>query len=489
MRIPSAICVATTVAPWRNDGCNVGRATVVLVVRRVVGQRLCTLDLGWVPTVNLQQFVQSVRTRIGYELHAEQGFKWNRDWGFIEEVDTPRVFTFRMWVRPSIWKQLRRLTDELSIAAGLDEEQKVRISLSKRGSVAVEVPLPKECWGDPYTVHQMPRRRKGMKAVIGLDTVKRPLTIDFTDPLTPHWLIAGTTGAGKSNAARVINWCMTAQNTPHSARFIYIDVKKHGKTWRPFDNVPHLIHPIVTDFEEAERVLVWVQREIANRAERDQTTPMLFVAIDEAQVLLKESQVAVKAVDDIAATGREYGIRLQLLTQNPTVEQIGTANIKRNMNRIVGKVDGDVAERVAAGGNDYGAKSLSAAGDMIVGKRRGAIALMGDRDFDRLERTDHVARLELVDSQTDLDHIKARVSRGEHADPIEPEEIAYVLCNGAGTGINALATGYRDTGASIGNAKMSDVREYTRRILEAMQSLECDRSAILASDRHERDAA
>jgi S-DNA-T family DNA segregation ATPase FtsK/SpoIIIE len=184
--------------------------------------------------------------------------------------------------------------------------------------------------------------------------------------LTPHALIAGTTGSGKTNVQRLIVYDLALQNAPADVQFLLIDTRKRGSGWAPFAGLPHLAHPIITDDVTAARALGWATAEIDRRAAERRNTPRVFIGIDEAQALL-EQEALIRPIVDIAGTGREFGVHLIAATQNPTAKQLGDITLKRNLSaRLVGKVDGATAAHVATGQEGTEAHKLTGAGDMLL---------------------------------------------------------------------------------------------------------------------------
>lgn len=234
--------------------------------------------------------------------------------------------------------------------------------------------------------------------MVGLDIERRPAFIDFTHPTSPHCMIAGSTGSGKTMAGQVLIYHL-AQNEVSDARILLIDTHKRGSGWSSFAHLPHLMHPIIVDEDIALRVLGWAVASIDQRSIEGRNTPRIFIGIDEVQALLELEQF-VRPIAELAAVGREYGLHVLLLTQNPTARQLGDVNIKRNLNcRLVGKVDSGIAALAATGLPDSGAETLVGAGDMLLatpeGMRRITTPLLTAHDTFSLPKTEQVTALDL----------------------------------------------------------------------------------------------
>jgi DNA segregation ATPase FtsK/SpoIIIE-like protein len=330
--------------------------------------------------------------------------------------------------------------------------------------LALEVPKPRSLWYN-VPVSALPRRR-WLLASVGFDNEYRPALVDFANPLTPHALIAGTTGSGKTNAQRLIVYDLASQNEPDGVCLILIDTRKRGIGWQPFANLPHLLHPIITDDTTALRALAWAVAEMDRRAKEKRSTPRLFVGIDEAQALLEQEQF-VKPISDLSAVGREFGVHVILSAQNPTAAQLGDSNVKRNLTvRLVGRVDSPTAANVATGQSDTGAHLLTGAGDMLLIKpdetRRITAALVTENDTARLPRVEAPGHLDLTQYE-DIDRVLDVADVGR-ADPLEPEHVALALATERG--ITWLANEL-----SIGTTKARRVKEFADRVRAKLAAL------------------
>jgi S-DNA-T family DNA segregation ATPase FtsK/SpoIIIE len=356
--------------------------------------------------MNGQQFYQVTGAAIAGYLAQELKLTYGVHYRVVEATSGPRVLALTILVNPRFARQIAGMAEPLSMAAGLDRGASIRVDRGRRGTLALEIPKPKELWYN-VPVAALPRRRF-LSASVGFDDQFRPALVNFLDPLTPHALIAGTTGSGKTNVQRLVIFDLASQNTPADVQFILIDTRKRGSGWAPFAGLPHLLHPIITDDTTAARALGWAVAEVDRRASEKRNTPRVFIALDEAQALL-ESEQFVKPIGDLAAVGREFGVHVILSAQNPTAAQLGDANIKRNMTaRLVGKVDSATAATVATGQSDTGAHLLTGAGDMLLVKpdetRRITSALVTERDTAKLPRADTPGYLDLAQYE-DIDHV------------------------------------------------------------------------------------
>jgi len=201
----------------------------------------------------------------------------------------------------------------------------------------------------------------------------------------PHLLVAGTTGSGKSMFLHTILLSILLRRTPDEARFILIDPKRLEFT--PYEGIPHLLAPVVTDAKEAGKILQWLLKEMDRRylifarlgvrnlesyrnltetedGEPPEPLPMLVVIVDElADLMLTGSNEIETSITRLAQMARAVGIHLVLATQRPSVDVL-TGLIKANFPaRIAFQVATKIDSRTVLDAN--GAESLLGSGDML----------------------------------------------------------------------------------------------------------------------------
>lgn len=379
--------------------------------------------------MSTEAFYRQVSSGITKYLYQEISLVLGRHY-LVERVTSgPRVLTLHVRINPRYASRIMAMASAMSMAAGLDGTTTIRVQRGRRGALSLEIPKPKTLWFN-LGVDYFPLQR-GLVANVGLDTAHEPATVNFANPLTPHGLIAGATGSGKTNTARVLVHYLARQNEPGEVGFLLLDVGKQGKAWQGFGHLPHLLHPPIDSEDVALRALTWLCAERARRIERRQVKPEIFTVIDEAQDLL-EKEPFVKAVTDPVTKGRESGIHCLLLTQKPTVEQLGDTVIKGNLLlRLIGKVDSGIAASTATGQKQSGAELLTSAGDMLrigpEGIARFTAFLLTDKDLARLPKAETVRHLDL-DPYEDVDHVVEEPA-SRQAEPLELAPVIYALLN------------------------------------------------------------
>ncbi len=232
--------------------------------------------------------------------------------------------------------------------------------------------------------------------IMGKDLDDKTAYLDITK--MPHLLVAGATGSGKSVCINSIILSLLLRNSPSTVRFIMIDPKKVELS--VYDDIPHLIAPVVTDPKKAAVTLRWCVREMEKRYEelagmgvrniegynnkilemmekKDAMTAeeqsaffvprkleYIVVIIDElADLMLAAASEVETSIARVAQMARAVGIHLIIATQRPSVDVI-TGLIKANVpSRISFAVSSQIDSRTILDG--MGAEKLLGRGDML----------------------------------------------------------------------------------------------------------------------------
>ena len=199
----------------------------------------------------------------------------------------------------------------------------------------------------------------------------------------PHVLIAGTTGSGKSVCTNSLIVSILYKSTPEEVRFIMVDPKMVELA--PYNGIPHLLIPVVTDPKKAAGALQWAVFEMTKRyklfsehgvkdlagynalARQDEelkTMPTVVVVIDElADLMLVAAKEVEESICRVAQMGRAAGMHLVIATQRPSSDVI-TGLMKANIpSRIAFAVASSLESRIIL--DTTGAEKLVGKGDML----------------------------------------------------------------------------------------------------------------------------
>lgn len=259
----------------------------------------------------------------------------------------------------------------------------VRIEAPIPGKSLVGIEIPNE---SRATVHMREimesREYRGMgselKLALGRNVSGESVVADLGK--MPHLLIAGATGSGKSVGMNSFLISMLYNNSPRELRLIMIDPKQ--VELRPYNGLPHLLTPVITDPEKAATSLRWAVAEMNRRykvcaesgarnigeynkgRKKLDRMPKIVIVIDELADLMMQAQKEVEAsICRIAQMARAVGMHLIIATQRPSVDVI-TGLIKANIPaRIAFTVASSIDSRTVL--DQTGAEDLLGAGDML----------------------------------------------------------------------------------------------------------------------------
>lgn len=217
--------------------------------------------------------------------------------------------------------------------------------------------------------------------VLGRNVAGAPMYADMSD--MPHLLVAGSTGTGKTIFLNSLILSLLYRNSPAAMKLILIDPKR--VEFQHYNNIPHLLCPVIYDTSKTINALNWLVKEMERRFEvfseiptrnldtynktksvinSDSTLPYIVLIIDEMADLMASKGREIEAgVVRLAQMARATGIHLVLATQRPSVEVI-TGLIKANVtSRITFQVASQIDSRTIL--DAAGAEKLLGAGDML----------------------------------------------------------------------------------------------------------------------------
>ncbi len=223
------------------------------------------------------------------------------------------------------------------------------------------------------------KMKSPLKVALGKDVSGGAVMADLAR--MPHLLIAGATGSGKSVCLNSLITCLLFHNSPERLRFLMVDPKMVELS--VFNDIPHLLAPVVTEATKVTGTLKWALKEMhrryklfAKRGARNisrynelqydpkEVLPFIVIIIDElADLMMVAAEDVEDAICRLAQLARATGMHLVLATQRPSVDVI-TGLIKANFPaRIAFAVSSQVDSRTIL--DQAGAEKLLGRGDML----------------------------------------------------------------------------------------------------------------------------
>ncbi len=356
--------------------------------------------------------------------NAELLIKTLQDYGVQGKVEDilpgPTVATFE--VSPAAGTKVSKvasLADDLALALA----RKVRIvaPIPGKNRIGFEIPNDKRV---PVSLRDLVEDRRfqsldaPLPVVLGRDILGAPVYADLAS--MPHVIVAGATGAGKSVGLNVMLTSLLYRRTPEELRLLMIDPKVVELA--PFDRIPHMLLPVVTDMKQASNALKWAVDEMERRyqlfaaagtkniatynnwvarvgrgeiknplpkrviakdhnglldelppekgsdegeAPLPEKLPFIVIVVDEfADLMMQQGKDVETAVARLAQKARAAGMHVILATQRPSVDVI-TGMIKANFpTRIAFRVAQKVDSRTIL--DEQGAEHLLGRGDMLI---------------------------------------------------------------------------------------------------------------------------
>ena len=197
--------------------------------------------------------------------------------------------------------------------------------------------------------------------VVGLNEHGQTVIASVNLDRTPHWLVSGATGAGKTVALRsaLAQFAADVDN-----RLVVVD-GKYGASF-PGLSLRGMVGPAARVPEDWERALVWAATEMQKRYLTD-PAGRLIVVVDEVQEIIRASSLAAEAIRRLVTLGRDAKVHCLLATQHPVVKTLGGPTVTRNLvGRLALHVTDSSASQVAVGSNYPRADKLLGCGDAYV---------------------------------------------------------------------------------------------------------------------------
>jgi len=349
----------------------------------LAGYRLPSLDLLRPATSAEQQLVPPEEVAANKQILQNTLDSFAVDAFVYDSIVGPRVTQFR--VKPGFGVRVEAI-------AGLEKNLALALSAN---AVRIQAPIP----GESFVGVETPNRRSvplalraafesaawrdssaDLPIVLGVDITGRHVICDLAK--APHALIAGATGSGKSVCISNVILSLLYRFRPDELELVLIDPKI--VEFAIYRDLPHLIHPVVTDPKQACQALKWLVREMERRyqilseknvrnlagfnaraaTEGFAKLPFIVLIIDElADLMMTAAQEVETPIARLAQMARAVGIHTILATQRPSVNVI-TGIIKANFpTRIAFQVSSQIDSRTILDGK--GAEALQGRGDML----------------------------------------------------------------------------------------------------------------------------
>ena len=398
-----------------------------------------------------------------------------RDFGIIGKVVEvnagPAVTQYEMELQTGTkLSKLLSINKEISLALA---KKDVRIEAPIPGKSTVGVEIPNEAVSPvalKEILENIPQNKVNNKLLVALgkNIMGKPKFCEIDK--TPHLLVAGSTGSGKSVCINCIIASILMRAKPDEVKLVLIDPKKVELSM--YNGIPHLLMPVVTDSKKANVALQkmvdemerrydeleeknvrniagyneWVEKENKVRSEEDKIAkmPYIVVIVDELADLMV---VAGKEVEDsilrITQKARAAGIHLIVATQRPSTDVI-TGVVKANIpSRISFAVSSGIDSRTIL--DTVGAEKLIGKGDMLFlpmgesSPERIQGAYVSDEELESLvdhavkqQKAQYDERYTNLEAAKDMGNAGGRVEspEEEYDDPLYDEIVEFVITSG-----------------------------------------------------------
>lgn len=342
-------------------------------------------DPDWkFPGVNLLNQKQDKADPGDVEANAETIKSTLADFGIQVEMEGanigPRVTQYTL--KPSSGQKLSKIASyEPNIAYELAAEAiRIEAPIPGKRAVGIEVPNYKAAtvrMASIVSSKEWATSKAHLPFAIGKD-ISGDAVVGSLEKM-PHLLIAGQTGSGKSVMINTLLTSLLYRNSPSDLKLILVDPKQVELT--PYNHIPHLLTPVITEPEKTISALKWAVAEMERRLrtfsqegkrniaeyndfKKEEGMPYIVIVIDELADLMMVAARDVEAlIVRIAQKARAAGIHLVLATQRPSVDVI-TGLIKANVpSRIAFTVVSYVDSKTII--DQAGADKLLGMGDML----------------------------------------------------------------------------------------------------------------------------
>lgn len=334
---------------------------------------------------------------------------FNIDAQVVNITQGPAVTRFE--IQPALGvkvSRVRNLTDDFKLNMSA-KDIRIEAPIPGKNTIGIEVPnrSPQTVMiQELFETEAFKTASSPLSVALGLTIEGEPMITDIGD--MPHGLIAGATGSGKSVCINTILLSLLYKAHHDEVKFLLIDPKMVELA--PYNGIPHLISPVITDVKAATKALKWAVEEMEDRYEQfvearvrniksynekmtaqgSKKMPFLVIVIDElADLMMAAPQDVEDSICRIAQKARACGIHLLIATQRPSVDVV-TGLIKANIpTRIAFSVSSQVDSRTMI--DSVGAEKLLGKGDMLFVENGANKSLRLQGPFVSDEEIDRVA--------------------------------------------------------------------------------------------------
>lgn len=351
-------------------------------IEKMAGYQFPPIEMLYPPVVKQENTEWLNEQR---ELLNETLANFNVNAHVVHVSQGPSVTRFEVQPEPGVKvSKITNLSDDIKLSMAA-KDIRIEAPIPGKRSVGIEIPNHNsrpvrisEIIGDSTFF----KSDSLLTAALGLDISGTPIVTDLQK--MPHGLIAGATGSGKSVCVNSILVSLLYKARPEELKLLLIDPKMVELA--PYNHIPHLVSPVITDVKAATAALKWAVDEMERRYELfshasvrnisrfnelaesqgrySEKLPYIVVVIDElADLMMMAPHEVEESICRIAQKARACGIHLLIATQRPSVDVI-TGLIKANVpTRIAFSVSSQVDSRTII--DVSGAEKLLGRGDML----------------------------------------------------------------------------------------------------------------------------
>ncbi|MFC7061488.1 DNA translocase FtsK [Halobacillus seohaensis] len=369
----------------------------------------------------------------------------------VHAMKGPAVTRFEVQPEPGVKvSKITNLSDDIKLSMAA-RDIRIEAPIPGKQAVGIEVPNKQpEMVGlqEIFESEAFKKDSSPLSVALGLDIGGDPVVTNLKK--MPHGLIAGATGSGKSVCINTILISMLYKAHHEDVKFLLIDPKMVELA--PYNGLPHLVSPVITDVKAATIALKWAVKEMEERYEkfvaegardverynekmiqqgrRAEKLPYLVIVIDElADLMMVSPQDVEDAICRIAQKARACGIHLLVATQRPSVDVI-TGLIKANIpTRMAFSVSSQVDSRTII--DTGGAEKLLGKGDMLFIENGSgqSVRIQGsfvsDEEIERV--TAYVRKQAPTNYLFEQDELIQQISTEEDTDAIFDDAVQFVL--------------------------------------------------------------